>query len=469
MDRSTLLDMILRRRRRWTPLALKPTLWLDPSQGVFTDSAGSFASASSQYLSVASNGTLQASSDTWGSAWVYQTSVDVGPVMAKWNGAASGGYLFYTDSGNRIVILVANSSSTQFANSSAISSVPANTWTHVFWYKDSATNNLNTIVNGVASTPTTMASDIRADALEFKIGGDGLGRYQNGLIESVVFGKSPPGGFAATPAATIAAALYNSGNGLKPQQISSAQRTAWGVVSGWLGNAAQSLVADSIGSNTLTNNNAVTVGAGAILTPASIGDAVAAWRCRATGILFTQATLANRPTLQVVGGRLVVRFDSSNDYLSNAAFVWDNRPFTLVASLNPNVYHHNSVILSGDATNSLALAVANSPATNAQQFAYRVNVAGFAITSGVIPAARSTLSYWSNGVSGGSVTVSGRLNGGSSASTSFAGLGAATGSSIGGVSFTSNPLGSDVYGLQMYSRNFGPSAELTRLERWASV
>lgn len=48
-------------------------------------------------------------------------------------------------------------------------------------------------------------------------------------------------------------------------------------------------------------------GAAGSYTPAAFGDTVSLWVDRAAGIQFVQATLANRPTLQVVNGRPVVR------------------------------------------------------------------------------------------------------------------------------------------------------------------
>jgi hypothetical protein len=111
-------------------------------------------------------------------------------------------------------------------------------------------------INGVVTTNSYSAGVFSTGVADLKFGGK-AGSYMDGRLASIVATYNPPGGFATTSAATIAAALYNSGKGLRPSEITAAQRTAWGVVSGWLDNG--SLTADAIGSNTLTNNNTVTL------------------------------------------------------------------------------------------------------------------------------------------------------------------------------------------------------------------
>lgn len=52
---------------------------------------------------------------------------------------------------------------------------------------------------------------------------------------------------------------------------------------------------------------------------ASDGSAVASWLDTESGIALTHPTAGNRPTVQTVSGRRVVRFDGVDDYLYNTA------------------------------------------------------------------------------------------------------------------------------------------------------
>lgn len=320
LPRGSFLRQVARRRWDLLPLYTRASLWLDPSWGVFTDSAGSFASASSQSLSVASNSTLQAGDVAflW-AGWVNITSGAANTVLVnKWGGGNTFEYQVLLSGTSLIQFSVSPDGTTAAIASVNGTVVSTGSWQFVVAYHDPVANEIGISLNGGAFTTASYSTGVFIGTSTLILGSRVGASYLNGLMDSWVYCKNIVGGFATTSAATIAAALYNGGNGLKPSQITPTQRTAWGVVSGWLDNAQSSLTADAIGSNTLTNNNTVTVGAGAILTPASIGNVVSRWVDRSTGVLFTQSTLANRPTLQVSGGRLVVRFDGTNDFMTGS-------------------------------------------------------------------------------------------------------------------------------------------------------
>lgn len=87
----------------------------------------------------------------------------------------------------------------------------------------------------------------------------------NGRVAGVVIGKSPPGGagILASLVSEISAALYNGGKGRDPANLTSAERTRWGVTFGAnFAGLNGSTCPDVIGGLTLTNTNGVTPAAG---------------------------------------------------------------------------------------------------------------------------------------------------------------------------------------------------------------
>lgn len=272
-------------------------LWLDSSQGVQTDAAGNFVAASSQSLSVADNTSLRVQGqDFWCSVWVNMATVGAGAyrsIVGKDNGTLREWDLIKNNL-NRFQFQLGG------VGLSVLSAATptAATWVHFFVYRDIATNTVGIITNSGTPVTASNSTAVTGTAAPFTIGvleQALISSFWDGGIGPVFFGKSPPGGFATTSAATMAAAFWNGGNGrdsLTPTEI-----TQFGAVSAWLTNAQTSLTADSIGSNILTNNNGVTVGAGAILTPAYFGSNMSRWTDRAAGTVTTQPTYANRTTL----------------------------------------------------------------------------------------------------------------------------------------------------------------------------
>lgn len=211
-----------------------------------------------QYLSVASNSTLQTGDvDWWASVWFLTNVISADKTMfSKWGGTQNERGLDLASTNNVTMYIVSGSTITTLA-AVAFGPITVGVWRHAFQWFDSVANTIGISVNGVSNTASyTSVPNSSNSPVEIGSYANGTGQFWNGKLSEVAFGKSPAGGFATTPAATIAAALYNSGRGLRHSKITPAQVTAWGVVSGWLDGG--SLTADSFGSNTLTNNNTVT-------------------------------------------------------------------------------------------------------------------------------------------------------------------------------------------------------------------
>ncbi len=226
---------------------------------------GVFVLASNQFLSVASSAGLQPSSDVWYSAWVKLTAKAANQVVTgKWanTGNQRQTLLRYDTGTDRMVFTVSsNGTDSVTASANTFGAVSTGVWVHVFGWSDSVADVAGVAVNGQADSVAWATGVFATGTAAVRIGNrEDSSIPLGGSIATVAWGKNPVGGFAVTPAATIAAALYNGGAGLRPSLISAGQRTAWGVVSGWLDTT---LTGDVIGSNTLTNNNGVTLTTGA--------------------------------------------------------------------------------------------------------------------------------------------------------------------------------------------------------------
>lgn len=287
-------------------------LWLDPSRQVFTDSAGSFATGSNQYLFIADNVSVSGGNvDQWGSAMVSLASKPGTLnmcILTKDNQSTVRERVIGWAQGDRFFATLYDGAST------AVATVTANTfgapslatWYFVFWYFDATAGTIGISINGGAFDTASKTGNPGTNSQQYRVGGPSA-RSWDGQLESVGFGKNLPGGFATTTPSTIRDMLWNGGSPRKLSSLTSAERTAIGITIGSLDSAQASLTADAIGSNTLTNNNAVTVGSGSILTAAYPGSVVSVWRDLVANIPFTQTTYASRFTLQNANGWSVVR------------------------------------------------------------------------------------------------------------------------------------------------------------------
>lgn len=253
----------------FSPLDLDPVLWLKADEGVVTDGAAQFTAANSEYLSIADNASLSTGDvDFWIAGWVRFDSVPSGgaykPVVAKWSATASDAeYAIYIkdDSGTvKFAGEAGNGTTATEVVASTFGAVSTGTWYFVVLYHDAVNNLLKISVNGGAYDSIAHAGGVLDGTNIFKLGADQSG-FHDGRLDSWGFGKSPVGGIAAL-ASTISSALYNSGAGLVYDDLTGAQKTAWGLVSFWNLDEVSGTRYDAHGTNHLADNNTVTLSPG---------------------------------------------------------------------------------------------------------------------------------------------------------------------------------------------------------------
>ncbi len=120
----------------------------------------------------------------------------------------------YDSAGDSPFFAIFNGSTIQQVNATSFGSAVLNTY--FFWlvWQDVVNNTINiSINNGTANTATRTVTPT-AVSTPFLIGSQMTtpAFFWDGQIDSVVYGKSPPGGIAGVIAA-INSELYNSGNG----------------------------------------------------------------------------------------------------------------------------------------------------------------------------------------------------------------------------------------------------------------
>lgn len=300
----------------WTPARLPgtPREWLAGPTWCFTDGSAEFTAASNQFLSVASNSTLQTGDvDFWWAGWVKRADNLASYVFAAQDDAtlgrswtvdvSSSTYRFYTAGGGGGSVVATTQPS-------------AGTFHFVLAWRDTATGTINIRINNgtTASLSTAVYAPVATGA--FTLGARtyaGAQSYLNGNLASVAFGKSPPGGIASV-ISTISSRLYASAAGIVYADLTAQEKTAWGLVS-WWDLVRSGVVTDSHGSNHLTNNNGVTFGAGLPRAACGDTDPVSVWVDHYQGTLATQTDPLKRPSYRTNSGRPFVLFDGVNDSL----------------------------------------------------------------------------------------------------------------------------------------------------------
>jgi len=310
----------LLRRRRFRPDQLPGLkLWLDAERGVLTDGAVALAAASSQYLTIADNGSLSgADIDEWGACWFWRDSnADMG-IMSKYvTGQREFVLEYYTNQQIYLTVSGDGDAVTSFTTGA----ISASAWHFVMWYHD-ATNNLIALsINGGAFVTTAHTAGIFNGTAPFELGRYNSVGHLDGRMDSACFGKSPSGGMAAR-ATEIRDALYNGGSGRVYADLTATQKSDWGLVSWWNLNESTGTRFDSHGTNHLTPANTPGVTSGIAAGAAGDSDPVAVWQDQSgLGNHLTQATASKRPTLQTgangQNGLPVVLCDGVDDELTN--------------------------------------------------------------------------------------------------------------------------------------------------------
>jgi len=213
----------------------------------FYDKASSF-NGSTQYLSIASNSTLQSGAGSFSFAgWVYFNAITTQVYFAKGLGGNATEYEFYIQSSGFSFNIGSGTASSE----AKFTTTPvANTWYFVVGWYDSATQLTNIqINNGTVYTGATQIAVPLQSANALNVGSrGGTTFFFNGNMAGWGFWKRK---LSANDITT----LYNGGIGLTYSGIVSAGLTT-NLVSYWALNetttAASCTRADSFGSNTLT-------------------------------------------------------------------------------------------------------------------------------------------------------------------------------------------------------------------------
>ena len=255
-------------------------LWLDAQVGVFKAGiAAQFTIANSEYLSRASNSSLQTGDIDWTIAGWFKFDGGGSQCIVSKDSATSGKreYQLTYFVGPTNAVLGQVFTATDVARQVSSAGIPtANTWFFFTFWHDAAANTINLEFNAngsIISTNTTGALQAASDA-EFRLGSNafsGSPLYLGGAEQAIGFWKR-------TLTSGEKTFLYNSGNGRNYSELSAGDKTS--MVSWWALNETSGTRNDSHGTNHLTDNNTVTSSIGPVLpgTTAGSGDFVGDWR-----------------------------------------------------------------------------------------------------------------------------------------------------------------------------------------------
>ncbi len=220
---------------------------------------GNFEASNSEYLTIASNSTLQGGDTDFSfSCWVYlESKAALYPIVSKFDDNLSNlreYMLNYDDVGDRFVFHVNDAvGNNTTIDADALGSPSTSTWYHIVAWHDSVANTINIQVNNGTVDSVACSHGSGTTAVTFMIGyfSDGAaGRYWDGLIDSV-------GMWRKVLSASEREALYNGGYGLDYPFISIDLLEA--LTSYWPLDEASSYRNDYGGYYSfLTDNNTVT-------------------------------------------------------------------------------------------------------------------------------------------------------------------------------------------------------------------
>lgn len=326
-----LIPVLSSQRRLFSPTHLENlSLYLRSDKGVKSDGAAQFTSANSEYLSIADNPSVSTGDVDFGFAvWVrLNTKTASQSILGKWDitGSNREYLIWYSQSLDRFVFQGSSAGTTTNFNLSAdtLGSPSTSTWYFIFAWHDSVSNTVNIQVNNGTVDSSSYSSGIYDGIAEFQIGKYvSADAYLDGRLQHIAYFKNPPSGIAGV-ISTISSTLYNSGAGVSYENITSAQKTAWGLVSWWKLNEKDGARVDSHGSNHLTDNNTVTEAIGKVEGNATTGNSVVNDENdqSSNGRDSSQSTVTLKPTYQLseLNGLPAISFDGSNDDTKSADF-----------------------------------------------------------------------------------------------------------------------------------------------------
>jgi hypothetical protein len=252
-----------------TVARLKPQADYNADLGVWADAAIQLNAPDKSWLECDSNSTLQTGDvDFWWAGWVYFDSKSESMMIVDKRSLADLSTIEYdiqySSSVDRFRVYLKDGN---VVTANTFGSPAVSTWYFISTYHDSVNNVVAISVNGGDFDSAEVVGGTLSGTAPLSIGSYQAvsSYYHDGCIDSLAFGKSPPGGIAAI-ATTIRDTLYNSGSGLIYDDLTSAQKTAWGLVSFWDFNGpVGGGWVDSHGTNHLTPQF------GDIIAPATFG------------------------------------------------------------------------------------------------------------------------------------------------------------------------------------------------------
>lgn len=228
-------------RNPGNPLRYTPALWLDSSQQYcYTDAAIQFTASDKSWLQItdaAQTGLDPGTDDFLVCGWWYVDSAAPQYLFGKFGTVAGTGYYTYISSTGQIA-LAWSDGTVHYPSNAAAGTIGTGAWYFIAFHFD-RNGRFNCWVGNTAGTITkVMDSDIsaRTSAIDntsaFIVGRHTSldQNYYNGRIDSLMVFKKLDLSAVASDIITWA---YNSGAGRLCSEITAAQKTAWGAISGW--------------------------------------------------------------------------------------------------------------------------------------------------------------------------------------------------------------------------------------------
>jgi len=328
-------------------IGVTPALWLDgaDSSTLISDGAASFASASSQSLSItdaASSQTLRSGDSVYMSCWVRNLGAGSQALIDKCY-SNGGTYLneyrlLIGGGGQTASFMMVDSTDTIRTATNSTQSVGVSAYAHVGAWHDG--QNIYISVNN--NTPASVGCvGSRKSTNPFSLGGGTgtvPGNYLTGYIDSAVFCKNVNVSFT-----DLNTYLYNSGNGRRSSDFKSSSYylngNPSGAVSWWDLDETSGTRKDRIGTNDLTASASSPTYASGIASGLVQydGDPVKQWLDKSGYAQhFTASSDAARPTYKIglQNGKSGVRLDGTDDLMTAGSTIANLRTIAMVVRYN---------------------------------------------------------------------------------------------------------------------------------------
>ncbi len=218
-------------------------VWYDAASTTYgpqSDGAVQCVSASSRYLAMAADSVDLSAGDIdfFIGIWVYLDSKGISKTFfSKWDSTVGEEYILYYDfSLDRFYFVVRNTANSANASVGAnnLGSPSTGTWYFILAWHDSVNNTINIRVNGGTANSTAHSAGVRDGTTAVGVGWgriSGTAYIHDGRLDSACMGK-PPTGIAALISA-INTSLYNSGVGKGYDDLTTQEKTDWGLKAFW--------------------------------------------------------------------------------------------------------------------------------------------------------------------------------------------------------------------------------------------